>query len=113
MPVETEAENNQDANQAEPHTNNCAETTGGALRTAGGCEPPFTKKIPDADAEMKRRCQDTQNHEGERPGILHLQRDVLVGRFAVGKPPFSVQMPTYVGESEGYWDTLDWPRSQI
>jgi hypothetical protein len=54
MPVEAEADEDQNAYKAERERDDHAELPGGALSFDGGGESPFAEEIPDADPQMER-----------------------------------------------------------
>jgi|SRR5271165_5305739 len=100
MPVEAEADEDQQADDAEEDADGHAEEAGLALRGGGNSDAPFIEKIPDADAEVERRSDDTDGHEGEEPGVGEELLDVGVGGTAVSGPALGVEMPTYIDEGD-------------
>jgi len=100
MPVEAEADEDQDAYETEGDRDKYAELSGGALGSDGGGEAPLAKKIPDADAEMEGGGEDTDGGEEEEIGIGEKVFDFGVGGFAVSEPALGVEMPGDVGEGD-------------
>src|SRR5579863_8143105 len=100
MPVETETDENQNADHAKSECDGETEMTGGLLRANGGGESPFAQEIPDADAEMEGTGQDADGGEDQEIRIGEKLFDFGVSGFAVGHPALGVQMPGDVNEGD-------------
>lgn len=107
MPVQAEAKKDENSDKAEAKGDEHAEASGRALRLDGSGQSPFTKEIPDADAEMKRGGEDPDGHEGEKKWVGEILRDVVVGGFAVREPAFGIKMPADEDESDESGDALE------
>ena len=100
MPVEAEADENQNADEAEGEGDDHAELPGGSLGFNSGGESPLAEKIPDADAEMERRGEYANDGESEKIGIHEEVLNFIVGGAAVGEPALGVEMPGDVDEGD-------------
>src|SRR5216683_6417460 len=96
MPVESETNNNQNADDAKRHSNKRAKASRRLLRLHSGRQPPLAQEIPDARAEMKRRSEDSYDKKGQVPRILHVFRNVRIRRSAMREPALRVKMPANV-----------------
>src|SRR5882724_230611 len=100
MPVEAEADEDQDAYETEGDRDKYAELAGGALGFDGGGETPLAEEIPDADAEMEGGGENADGGEEEEIRIGEKVFDFGVSGFAVSEPPLGVEMPGDVGEGD-------------
>ncbi len=100
MPVEAEADEDQDANETEGESDDHAEMAGGALGFDGGGESPLAEEIPDADAEMEGGGEDADGGEDEKIRIGEEVLDFIVSGFAVSEPTLGVEMPSDVDEGD-------------
>src|SRR5713101_2923919 len=96
MPVESETNNNQNADDAKRHSNKRAKAARRLLRLHSGRQPPLAQEIPDARAEMKRRSEHADNKKRQVPRILHVFRNVRIRRSAMREPALRVKMPANV-----------------
>ena len=100
MPVEAEADEDQNAYETEGESDDHAEMAGGALSFDGGGEAPLAEEIPDADAEVEGGGEDADGGEGEKIRIAEEVLNFIVSGFAVGEPALGVEMPGDVGKCD-------------
>ena len=100
MPIETETDEDQQADEAEGKGDSHAEMPGGALGFNGGGESPLAEEIPDADAEMEGGSENSDGGEEEKVRVREKLFDFGVGGFAVREPALGVEMPGDVSEGD-------------
>src|SRR5579862_2578165 len=100
MPVKTETEENENADQREEGGDGHAEHAGLFLRRGRNGDAPLAEKIPDADAEMEGGGENADEHKEEEPRVGEELFDVGVGGTAVGEPALGVEMPGDVDEGD-------------
>ena len=106
MPVEAEADENQDADETEREGNDRAKMASGALGFNGGSESPLAEKIPDADAEMEGGGENADGGESKKIRIHEEVLNFVVSGAAVCEPALSVKMPGDVDEGDEAGVTL-------
>src|SRR6266852_3244181 len=100
MPVQAETNQDQHANEAESESNYKAQLSGQALRFRRRSQSPLTKKVPNADAQMKGGGQHPKNGKCQRIRIGQKMIHFRVGGFAVGEPALGIKMPADIGEGD-------------
>ena len=78
MPVQSKAQNNQDAHKTKHHADHYAQLPRGALRPCRRRQSPLAQKIPNAYAKVKRRRHNSYDHECQRPRVRQLLRNFRV-----------------------------------
>jgi len=107
MPVEAEADEDQNAYETERERDDHAELAGGALGFDCSGESPLAEEIPDANAEVERRGEDADGSEEEKVRIGEKVLDFGIGGFAVSEPALRVEMPGDVGKGDEAGVALD------
>ena len=100
MPVQAKADQNQNADDAKNHSNENAETAGGALGPNGSRKTPFAQEIPDADAKMEGGSEDADDHECKKPRVGKVVCNVVIRGAAMGEPAFGIEMPADINEGD-------------
>src|SRR5690242_20382166 len=100
MPVEAEADEDQNAYETEGDGDDHPEMPGGVLGFDGRGESPFAEEIPDADAEVEGRGENADGGEEQEIRIGEKVFDFGIGGFAVREPALGVKVPGDVGEGD-------------
>ena len=100
MPVEAEADENQNAYETECEGDDHAESPGGALGFHGGGESPLAEEIPGADAQMEGGGENADGGESKKIRIHEEVLNFVVSGAAVGEPTLRVKMPGDVREGD-------------
>src|SRR5262245_37410743 len=100
MPVKAKADQDQSPDDTEGDANEHSQPPGGMLCTGRSRQSPLAEKIPDANAQVKRRTQYPNYKKREVKRIEHVCANRVICRAAAGQQALGIEMPTDENKSD-------------